>query len=163
MNGGTRRAGGYGVAEWQGIFDASYTRPGDYLVQTQRIFFVAAQQPLLPVFCIQTNRTISIRRPGIQMSPASNPYGGYTDSSVSTLIEEWPASVLGISGKGQPSAGLPTDQMVPYLAILIPAPPGVILSPGDLISDDLGRSAVISGSELSELVVRCQRALQPLG
>lgn len=145
------RANGYGTAEWQGVFDASYTKPGDYLVQKRRTFFVAAQQPLLPVLCIETNRTISISRPNVQMHIAANPYGGYTVANNFLLIEGWPASVLGVVGKGEPAAGLPTDQSIPYLAVLLPAPPSVLLSPGDLISDDLGRSAVIVGSELTAL------------
>jgi hypothetical protein len=151
MDGGAARANGYGAALWQGIFDAAYTRPGDYLVQQQRTFFIAAQQPLLPVLCIQTNRTISVLRPNQQTAPASNPYGGYTDNQAATLMGGWPASVIGVNGKGEPAAGLPTDQIIPLLAILMPAAQFVSLAPGDLISDDLGRTAVITGSELSGL------------
>jgi hypothetical protein len=151
MEGGANRANAYGTALWQGLFDAAYTRPGDYLVQRERIFFVAAQQSLLPVLCIQANRTISISQPALQTSAASNPYGGYTESGTTVLMNGWPASVLGANEKGEPAAGLPTDQLIPYMAVLMPASPGVNLSPGDLISDDLGRSAVIIGSELSHL------------
>ena len=151
MEGGAGRANGYGLALWQGLFDAAYTRPGDYLVQKQRIFFVAAQQPLLPVLCIQTNRVISVSRPSLQTSPAGNPYGGYIDSRTSILMDEWPASMLAANERGSPATGLPTDLPNPHMAILLPSSPGVILSPGDLISDDLGRSAVIVGSELSHL------------
>ncbi len=151
MDGGVNRANAYGAALWQGIFDASYTRPGDYLVQKQRTFFIAAQQELLPVLCIQANRIIGISRPGIQTGIAIKSYGGYVDNSVSMLMEGWPANVVGVNGRGQPTAGLPTDLIIPCLAILMPAPVGVVLSPGDLISDDLGRSSVITGTELSDL------------
>ena len=41
----------------------------------------------------------------------------------------WPASVLGANEKGEPAAGLPTDQLIPYMAVLVPASSGVILSP----------------------------------
>jgi hypothetical protein len=141
----------YGIVEWQGIFDASYTQPGDYLVQQNRTFFIAAQQPLLPVLCVQTNRTISIARPGVQTSTAANPYGGYSATTTSSVMENWPASVLGITSSGQPAAGLPTDQAIPYLSILLPAPADVVLASGDLVSDDLGRSAVIATAELTAL------------
>lgn len=151
MAGGTSRANAYGVALWRGIFDAAYTRPGDYLVQSDRVFFVAAQQPLLPVLCIQTNRTIGISRPTVQTSPAANPYGGYINGATSSLLSGWPACVLGVGGTGQPTAGLPTDQGLQYLSVLLPAPCSVILSTGDLISDDLGRNAVITASELTDL------------
>ncbi len=149
--GGSRRANGYGTSEWRGIFDSSYTKPGDYLVQGERIFFIAAQQPLLPVLCILTNRTISITRPSVQSSTASNPYGGYTVGATSLLINHWPASVLGINGKGEPAAGLPTDEIIPYLAVLLPGAQDALVSPGDLLSDDIGRNATLITSELSEL------------
>jgi hypothetical protein len=43
------RGESYGNATWWGVFDASYTQPGDYLVGPMGSFFVAAQAPLLPV------------------------------------------------------------------------------------------------------------------
>jgi hypothetical protein len=150
-DGSVGHATGYGMAEWQGMFDASYTKPGDYLVQGNRTFFIAAQQPLLPVLCVQTNRVLSIARPSVQSSTAANPYGGYTAANNLLLIQGWPGSVLAVNGRGEPAAGLPTDQIVPFLAILIPAPPTVWLSSGDMMSDDIGRSAVITASELTAL------------
>jgi len=35
--------------------------------------------------------------------------------------------------------------------VLLPAPVGVVLAYGDLMSDDLGRSAVITSTELTPL------------
>jgi hypothetical protein len=29
---------GYGMATWWGVFDAAYTRPGDYIVRRARLF-----------------------------------------------------------------------------------------------------------------------------
>src|SRR3978361_1046923 len=51
------RAAEYGNALWFGIFDASYTRTGDYLVMADAVFFIASQAPMLPVLCVRTNRT----------------------------------------------------------------------------------------------------------
>jgi hypothetical protein len=48
------RPNGYGDALWYGVFDAAYTRPGDYLVQQDATCFVAAQQRLLPFVSGQT-------------------------------------------------------------------------------------------------------------
>jgi hypothetical protein len=141
----------YATSKWQGVFDASYTQLGDFLVEGDRTFFIAAQQPLLPVLCVQTNRIISIVRPAVQSSVGANSYGGYSAGTASILMSEWPASVLGITGKGEPAAGLPTDQMVPYVEVLLPYVPPIVLSLGDIIGDDLGRSIVISAAELTEL------------
>ncbi len=141
----------YGDALWHGIFDGSYTRTGDYLVLETGIFFLASQAPLLPILCVKTNRIISIARPGMQTNTAKNAYGGYTSGSSITLMEAWPASVLGETRSSPSTTDLPTDQVIPYWNILLPAIDSVILSPGDLITDDLLRTAVISGAELTDL------------
>ena len=141
----------YGEALWHGIFDASYTRSGDYLVLDTGAFFIASQEPLLPVLCVKTTRTISIVRPDMQTSAAGNAYGGYTSGGSVPLMEGWPASVLGENRTSASAADLPTDQTVPYWNILLPAITSVILSPGDLITDDLRRTATIAGTELTNL------------
>jgi hypothetical protein len=148
---GDARANVYGDALWHGIFDASYTRAGDYLVMETAKFFVASQDPLLPILCVKTNRIISILQPNAQASNAGNSYGGYTSGGSTILMEGWPASVLGETRSSASAANLPTDQAIPYWSILLPAIARVILSPGDLITDDLNRTAVIAGSELTEL------------
>jgi hypothetical protein len=141
----------YGMPLWKGIFDGSCTRVGDCLVLETATFFIASQEPLLPILCVRTNRTISISRPNMQTTVAANPYGGYTANAAVILMAGWPASVLGESTSGSSHVGLPTDESAPYWSVLMPATLGVLLSPGDIITDDLGRTAVIAASELSDL------------
>jgi hypothetical protein len=141
----------YGQPLWHGVFDASYTQPGDYLILGKKTFFIASQEPLLPVLCVMANRTISVTRPTLQTATGTNPYGGFTANSSSALMTSWPASVLGEDRMTTITADLPTDQAIPYWNILVPAPSSVLLTPGDMIIDDIGRSAVISGSELTSL------------
>jgi hypothetical protein len=149
--GNDTRANAYGDVLWHGIFDASYTRAGDYLVMEAGKFFIASQDPLLPVLCVKTNRVISIFQPNAQTINAGNSYGGYSSGGSTKLMEQWPASVLGENRLTVSAANLPTDQGIPYWSVLLPAIARVILSPGDLITDDLNRTAVISGSELTDL------------
>lgn len=146
-----QKANTYGEPLCYGVFDASYTRPGDYLVGGSRTFFVASQDPLMPVLCVRTNSTVSIARPTMQTGAAGNSYGGYTAGRSTILIDKWPASVLGDHGSGTSAAGLPTDQSLPTCTVLIPAIPGLILAPGDILTDELGRIAVVAASELSNL------------
>jgi hypothetical protein len=141
----------YGEALWHGIFDASYTQAGDYIVLPSGKFFIASQDTLLPVLCVKTNRSISIVRPDMQTNTAGNSYGGYTSGLSTILIEAWPASVLGETRSSPSLTDLPTDQVIPYWNVLLPAACQVILSPGDLITDDLDRTATVSGSELTDL------------
>ena len=75
----------YGDALWCGIFDAAYTHPGDYLVQHDATWFIATQQRLLPVLCVQTNRVISFARPAAQAATGVNTYGGVTAGGATLL------------------------------------------------------------------------------
>jgi hypothetical protein len=149
--GGSAATNTYGDPLWHGIFDASYTQAGDYLVLGKTTFFVASQEPLLPVLCVLANRTISVTRPTLQTATGTNPYGGFTTGSSLPLMSSWPASVLAEGRMTTGAANLPTDQATPSWNILLPAPSGVLLGPGDMITDDIGRNAVISGAELSSL------------
>jgi hypothetical protein len=148
---GALRANAYGEALCHGIFDAAYTRVGDYLVQAGSIWFIAAQQRLLPVLCVRANRIISFRRPAAPSSTGVNAYGGSGEQSDAPLLENWPASVLGAGGAGHPTTDLPGDSSVPLWTVLLPALPGVILRPADMMTDDLGRNSVIAAAELSDL------------
>jgi hypothetical protein len=141
----------YGDALWHGLFDASYLRPGDYLVVDAAIYFVASREPLLPVLCVRTNRTISISRASMQTGPALNGYGGYTPLATSTLIEGWPAAIFSEGRSGTPPAGLPTDQAPSLWNVYLPPVPGTLLSAGDIVADDIGRTAIIVSSELTNL------------
>jgi len=145
------RSNAYGDPLWHGIFDASYTRSGDYLVLEGANFFIVSQEALLPVLCVRANHIVSVKRRSMPTGTAANSYGGYMSGSSVTVMEGWPASVLSENRSSTSTANLPTDQGVPYWNILLPAVGHLILSPGDFINDELGRTAVIVGSELSSL------------
>jgi len=149
--GNPARTVAYGESLWHGIFDGSYTRVGDYLVTPTGIFFVASQAPLLPILCVRANRTISVARPNMQSATADNAYGGYTAGQSSILMTDWPASVLGENRSSASATNLPTDQTIPYWEIFMPAQAGITVSPGDIVTDDLGRTAIVAGSELTDL------------
>lgn len=139
----------YGDPLWHGIFDAAYTRVGDYLVQPERTLFIASQLGLAEPLCVETNRSISISRTVLPGVLGANGYGGAAEASKAPLMARWPASVLGVNDAGNPAAGLPSDVSIPYWTVLIPACESIAIQSGDLYSDDLGRSAVVSASELT--------------
>ncbi len=141
----------YGDAIWYGVFDAAYTRPGDYLVQADGVWFIASQKRLLPVLCVQTNRIVSFWRPAAPSSTGVNTYGGVIAETNTALLTKWPAAVLGVAGRGHSSADLPGDSSIGYWTVLMPFVPGVTLLQSDLMTDDLGRNAVIAAAELSDL------------
>lgn len=151
MRGRFERPVPYGEALCHGIFDAAYTKVGDYLVQNDAAWFIASQEPLLPVLCVRANRVVSFWRAAGAAVTGVNTYGGITAAEKRPLLLHWPASVLGDAGAGQPAAALPGDSTVPYWTVLLPAFPGIVLLPADLMRDDLGRAAVIAAAELSDL------------
>jgi hypothetical protein len=142
---------GYGSAIWHGVFDAAYTQVGDYLVQNGNIWFIAAQQDLLPVLCVKADRIVSFSRPDAPSVTGVNGYSGVTADANTPLLTDWPASVLGVGGSGQPSADLPSDQSVPFWTVLMPAYRDVVLLPADRMRDDLGRNATVAAAELTSL------------
>ena len=80
-----------------------------------------------------------------------NTYGGVTTETNTALLTDWPASVLGVAGRGHSSADLPSDSSIPYWTVLMPAVPDVTLLQSDLMTDDLGRNAVVAAAELTDL------------
>lgn len=137
----------YGRALWWGVFDAAYTAPGDYLVGAHGTFFIAAQQPLLPVLCVQTNRTISVGRP-VGVARGTVGYGGVQLADAAPLLLNWPASVLGVDG-GAPGV-LPGDGGLGTVTVLLPRLP-LALRTGDLVLDDVGRTLVAATVEETAL------------
>jgi hypothetical protein len=145
------RPNGYGVAIWHGVFDAAYTRVGDYLVQNGNVWFIAAQQNLLPVLCVKADRIVSFSRPDGPAGTGVDAYCGVTTDTNTPLLTDWPASIIGVGGSGVPHADLPSDQSIPYWTVLMPAFGDVVLLPANLMQDDLGRNATVAAAELTSL------------
>jgi len=145
------RPNGYGSTIWHGVFDAAYTQVGDYLLQNGSVWFIAAQQDLLPVLCVKADRVVSFSRSDAPSSTGVNTYSGVTTDTNTPLLTDWPASILGAGGSGTPAADLPSDASVPYWTVLMPAYGDVVLLPADLMQDDLGRNATVAAAELTSL------------
>ncbi|MDE1139969.1 hypothetical protein [Paraburkholderia tropica] len=145
----------YGKATWYCLVDGSQTQVGDYLINGDKTYFIAAQQTILPILAVECNRTINIFRPQQQTAAGLNPYGGTIDSNQTELMSGWPASVLQGTKGDKEGAVLPGDVRLPWWAILLPAYPGVTLLTADIITDDINRRYIISSAELTDLGWRC--------
>ena len=140
---------GYGTAVWRGHFDASYTRVGDYLVHKRDIWFIAAQDCLLPILCVKTNRVISVTRQVAQATAVSNT--GAIQNVTVEVISRWPASILGTGTEGKSPTRLPGDTAVPNMIALLPSFHGAMLQPTDIVTEEQGVSSVVVAAELSDL------------
>jgi hypothetical protein len=146
------RGASYKDVLFDGLLDGSQTKVGDYLVsEGQGTYFVAAQQPLLPILCVLCNHTLAISAPGPAASfGAQSAYGG-TDLADETLVAGgWPASVIFDARGRAAEVGLPTDLPSPYFVILVPAAWQDIRS-SQFVTDEHGRRYTIGASERTAL------------
>jgi hypothetical protein len=159
--GGFTQPVGYGAAVWTAQFDAAATRPGDYLVRPEAqgeeraVWFIAAQQALLPVLCVHATRIVAFHRPAPQSAIGINPYGGVLRGGAIPLASGWPASVL-TGGAGLDPANLPADATPGGWSVLLPPLGGVVLRAGDLMTDDLARTGIVAAAERTDLGWRLQ-------
>ena len=131
----------YGSGLWRGIYDASYTQAGDFLVGDKETYFVASQKPGLPVQCVLTNRIVSIVRP---MPALQGSYSGFFAVSGESVLVGCPASLL--AGNPHSSGGKIDQTLFGDWTLLLPP---MMANPqiADVVSDDLGAVYVVSGAE----------------
>jgi hypothetical protein len=146
-----REAQVYGKSMWLAYLDDSQTQPGDYLVGASATYFVAAQKPLLPVLTVACTRTVSVVRIAVPTGFGALDYGGIIDGTEVPLMTGWPASVLQAGKGGRNEVNLPADVQAPGWTMLLPAWPGVVIEPSDIITDDLGHRHIVSVPELTDL------------
>ncbi len=166
----------YNKPIWFGDFDGRLTQPGDYLKRDAQVFYIAAQQSLLPIVCIECNRAVTIVSGSASSNPTppvfgAQPYSGVcVDSEVpnvgSAATEKvtdtkdqsptdkysgrWPCSIL-LSGRDQGINVVPTSIKEAGWIILLPPSLTVVINSGDVLTDDLGRRYEVIGAELTDL------------
>lgn len=157
-----RRPQGHGKAAWTGLWDGSRTAAGDYLVAAAdgTSWFIASQDPLLPMQAIRCNALVDILRPGAAAGFGALPgYGGDIVDGEAALLTGWPASMLD-DGRGDGGGvGLPGDVKQPAAELLLPALSGVDLAVADTVNDNLGRRWKVTSAERTSLGWRARLAL----
>jgi hypothetical protein len=153
------RTPSYGGALWWGYFDAAYTQAGDYILREETkpgardggIWFIAAQEPMLPLLCVRATRMIDIARPAGATQQGVNNYGGIAKTYSTPLLTQWPAAIMAAGTTGTTSDSLPSDISGGSWSILLPAHHATTLRTGDIVTDDLGRTAILATTELTQL------------
>ncbi len=151
----------YGKATWYGLFDATTTQVGDYLLGPQGPFFIAAQQLHLSVLCVGCNRSVALMRaPEGASAVGAQAYGGVCASesgaalgdidSNGCMVSGWPASVL-FGGRQAHGTELPMSVSNACFQILLPASVPEVISASDIFVDDLGRRFQADACELTDL------------
>lgn len=117
----------------------------------KNVYFVAAEQYLLPIMGVQCNRTINVIRPTQTVGAGYQGYSGYTTETSLTIMTGMPASVLEEGNAGMAPSKLPQDTKEPRYIILIPNLGNVTVRVDDIIIDDLNQEYVITDNELTIL------------
>lgn len=149
-DGAYKRPALYGKPVWYGDLDGRQTEPGDYLKRQidGAVWFIAAQQSLLPIVMIECPRSVSLSRQSAVSGVGAVAYSGII--APSTLVTLWPASLL-IASSGGPAAGLPGDSNEASWRALLPVTFPVEPESTDILTDDLGRRFEVTGAELTDL------------
>lgn len=153
MGGNFRRPVQHSQSLWEGLFDAAYTRPGDILRRARdgAVFYIAAQQPMLPVLCVRALRTVKITRPITANVAGLNLYGGAIAATEITRAEGWPTTMTLLGSRGTGEAGIASELSGETWQVQLPVSLEIDLRPTDRLIDDQGRIGIIAGSETSEV------------
>ena len=155
---GFKSAHEYTKPTWSCVIDGNQTKPGDILVGANATWFLASMEPLLPIVAVRCDAIVTISRPTSSRGIGALPPGGDVVAQEVAIMSGWPASVLQGTKGEKDDSGLPDDTRAPWVAIMMPAMPGVDVLTDDVISDDQGRRFTISGCERTYMGYRLTAA-----
>lgn len=143
---GYRRPRGYERA-LRGMFDADCTAVGDYLVGPRGVLFIAALPMMARPLCVLTTTVVRVLRASGPEAAGLNGYGGVGEARLRTVLEGWPAEMLG--GSDGARGAVPEDGGLSTWRVLLPLTP-VSIQGSDLVQDTAGERFVVRTAELSE-------------
>lgn len=151
----------YGQAALKAIVDPTAVQPGDYLVGTERTYFIASIQDLMPVLVVYANESVTIERTVSNQNVGILPYGGERPSLMTPVLGAWPASVLLKGKKEKNPTGLGSDVPQTEMEILLPYVDGVspVIEPADLLTLSTGIRYAIENVELTDLGYRLRASM----
>jgi len=150
----------YGDPTWYGLFDASNTQAGDYLLGPQGPYFIANQLLHVSILCVSCNRSVVLLRPPAPTSDTGvQGYGGQclAEDGVAlgsvdangAVANGWPACII-LSGRADAAGPLPMSMKNAGWQILLPASVPLVIGSSDILLDDLGRRYVVEAAELTD-------------
>jgi hypothetical protein len=130
--------------------DGRLTRPGDYLTNGQKTYFVASQHPIQSILCVTCDALVSFASTRADGQAGVNPYGGRTEATDVPVLTNWPALLRVQSGGTRTEANLPGDARSPWWQVLLPPGPTFLMHNGDEMTDNLGRRFIVSSHQITE-------------
>jgi hypothetical protein len=175
-----RKPSKYAKATWYAVMDGTGLKVGDYFIGqgssgnmqlegggnllledgtnllvdgSGDTYFIAAMQPLLPIFVVECNRVVSLYKPQSQSGIGQQGYGGTTTQNQKLFVSGVPCSILQGTKGEKSETNLPGDTRSPWWSILMPASVGRIAQ-DDIIINDLGQRYIVSSNEFTDLGYR---------
>lgn len=136
------------------LIDGSQTQVGDYLVGATDTYFIASQQPMLPILAVRCNRVVTVATPGpAQAFGPSHVFSGTTTANEAALATGVPVSLLFDARGRSAEVGLPTDLPSPYFEGLFPLIPGLDLRTSLILTDEQtpSRRYIVAAAEKTHL------------
>ncbi len=151
------KARNYGDNEWQFLpQDAQGTtlfalQNYDYMVGPTVTYFISDVVPddrLSPPSCVECNAVISVSLPINSIPLNSNVYQEYQHGQGTQILLNCPASLLERGARsGYNNLNLPSSCKLPFYEITIPDFDDVVITAGSILTDDEGRTMIISSAE----------------
>jgi len=140
----------YGNAVWQGLLDGTLTRVFDYIQNNKgETYFINSMPQIVPIQLVECNTILDVVRPSQEVSIGVSSYSGNTAVSEDSLMVGWPASSLNGTKWERNMVGLPGDERMPWMIVLLPLFPGVIIRTSDILIDGFKQRWSVSSAELS--------------
>ena len=150
----------YGDPTWFALISDATTQTGDYLQNASGTYFIAGKQFLLPVILVDCNRLVRVTREAALSAVGALPYSGLNQAADTDILgtkgvptSYWPCSIL-LGGRFDKAGTLPADVRNEGWKVLLPPSVPVVIKPGDILTDDLGKRYTVTGAELTDLGFR---------
>lgn len=132
-----------------GLFDRAIVQKGDILVGPSGPFHVVGDDHIVEPLCVKANRSVRVVRAETNSVCGLNDYSGATPDDETTLLANWPASIL-IGGKGVAShlQGAPASSG--GYEVTMAAWVDLEINFGDVLIDDLERRYGVRAAELTD-------------
>lgn len=119
----------------------------DGFIEDYHLYYLVANEFLLPPLGVNCNRTIKIIRATQGIGAGFQGYAEYLTETSLIIVEGMPASILEMGNAGVPPTKLPTEEKQPRWIVLLPDLGGAIIRVDDIIIDDLNQEYVITDNE----------------
>lgn len=141
----------YGDLLWQFLpFNGLLLQNYDFFLNSDVTYYITDIVPtdrLSPPQCMECNAVVSVTIPINNLVPGVNDYQQYNPLAGTILISNCPCAILEHGRTAEISLKLPTSVKLPYYEVYLPDFDGVVIKPGYIVTDNIGRRMAVISAE----------------